>query len=123
MLAAASTFGMVDKGIMRLIIALICALTACATVSSRAAAQAGYDRPGGDYANFRIQGGDPAACATRCERDSRCQAWSFSYPATPGADSICWLKSRPVPAVSNNCCNSGVRGAAVIEPRTGVLEH
>jgi hypothetical protein len=107
---------------MRFIIALICALAAGAATPSQVAAQASYDRPGGDYANFRIQGGDPAACAARCDRDSRCQAWSFSYPATVGADSICWLKSRAQPRVMNSCCNSGVRGGGVIEPKSGPIE-
>jgi hypothetical protein len=34
-----------------------------------AAAQTGFDRRGGDYTNFPIRSGDPAVCATRCERD------------------------------------------------------
>ena len=41
-------------------------------------AQTGFDRPGGDYFNFNVSSGDPAACAARCEREGRCRAWSFS---------------------------------------------
>ena len=48
------------------------------TVAAPARAQVGFDRPGGDYANFPIRGGDPAACALRCEHEARCLAWAFS---------------------------------------------
>jgi len=82
-----------------------------------ASAQAGFDRPGGDYARFPVRSGDPAACATRCERDSRCRAWSFSYPATAGASAICWLKAEVAPREENPCCVSGVAGVGVIAPR------
>jgi hypothetical protein len=85
--------------------------------------QAGFDRPGGDYLSVPIRNGDPAACAARCERDSKCRAWSFSYPRTAGRDAICWLKSKVTPAKEDSCCISGVRGAAVIETRTGDLEY
>jgi hypothetical protein len=50
----------------------------------QALAQTGFDRPGGDYTNFQVRSGDPAACAARCEREGRCRAWSFSYPLTAG---------------------------------------
>jgi hypothetical protein len=89
---------------------------------SSAYGQAGFDRPGGDYANSIVRSGDPAACAARCERDSHCRAWTFSYPATAGANAICWLKAEVTPRVRNACCISGVRGAGVPEPRRGVLE-
>lgn len=90
--------------------------------SAAANAQAGFDRPGGDYSNFIVRGGDPAACAARCEREGRCRAWSFSYPRTAGAHAICWLKSSVTTRTENTCCISGVRGAGVIEPRTGEAE-
>jgi hypothetical protein len=86
-------------------------------------AQAGFDRPGGDYASAPVRSGDPAVCAARCERDPKCRAWSFSYPRTAGRDAICWLKNAVTPAKENDCCISGVRGAAVIEGRTGDLEY
>jgi hypothetical protein len=87
-----------------------------------AAAQVGYDRWGGDYASFSLRSGDPAQCAARCERDSRCRAWAFSYPATESANAVCWLKSRVTPRFPAACCVSGVRGAGVIEPRGGPIE-
>ena len=88
-----------------------------------AQAQTGYDRRGGDYLNFQIRNGDPAVCASRCERDARCRAWSFSYPRTANALATCWLKSRVPPRNEDKCCISGVRGAGVIEPRRGPLEY
>jgi len=87
-----------------------------------ALAQAGYDRPGGDYSSASVPGGDPAICAARCERDKNCRAWSFSYPAS-GAQATCYLKREVVPPVASSCCVSGVRGAGVIEPQAGATEY
>ena len=86
-----------------------------------AQAQSGFDRPGGDYANAPVPGGDPAVCAARCERDGRCRAWSFSYPSG-SAPAMCWLKREVVPRTEASCCVSGVRGAGVIEPKSGDIE-
>jgi hypothetical protein len=86
-------------------------------------AQSGYDRPGGDYASAPVANGDPTVCATRCERDKACRAWSFSYPSASGAPATCWLKREVVPAKQSSCCVSGVRGAGVIEPKAGVIEY
>ena len=60
-------------------------LLAGLVMASPAQAQSGFDRVGGDYLKFEIRTGDPAVCAARCERDSRCRAWSFSYPRTENA--------------------------------------
>jgi hypothetical protein len=91
-------------------------------VSGSASAQVGYDRPGGDYTSAPSRSGDPAQCAARCERDSRCRAWAFSYPATENANAICWLKSRVTPRVAATCCVSGVRGAGIIQLNSGPIE-
>jgi hypothetical protein len=108
---------------MRFILALIvCASLAGLITNSPAHAQAGFDRPGGDYASVVVRSGDPAACAARCDRDPRCRAWSFSYPTTVGPRAICWLKNRIPPRVENSCCVSGVRGAGVVEPRDQAVE-
>jgi hypothetical protein len=85
------------------------------------AAQVGFDRPGGDYTSFSVRNGDPLTCATRCEREGRCRAWSFVYP-TGERGAVCWLKSQVPARVENGCCVSGVKGAGVIEPRTRALE-
>ena len=102
---------------------LVGALFAVIAAAGAALAQTGYDRRGGDYLNFQIRNGDPAVCASRCERDARCRAWSFSYPRTENALATCWLKSRVPPRVEDKCCVSGVRGAGVIEPRRGGIEY
>jgi hypothetical protein len=99
-------------------IGLLLALAAAAP----AAAQVGFDRWGGDYQSIVLRSGDPALCAARCERDARCRAWAFSYPATESANAVCWLKSRVTPRTPAPCCVSGVRGAGVIEPQGGALE-
>ncbi len=91
--------------------------------AGQAHAQSGFDRRGGDYLRFEIRNGDPAVCATRCERDARCDAWSFSYPRTENAVAVCWLKNKVPPRVEDKCCVSGVRGAGVIEPRKGPIEY
>ena len=87
------------------------------------AAQSGYDRPGGDFSTAAVGSGDPAVCASRCEREPRCRAWSFSYPTASGAAAMCSLKREVVPRVETSCCVSGVRGAGVIEPKIGELEY
>src|SRR5271169_884390 len=79
-----------------------------------AQAQTGYDRRGGDYLNFPVRNGDAAVCASRCEHDARCRAWSFSFPRTANTLAICWLKNKVPPRLEAQCCVSGVRGAGVI---------
>ena len=105
---------------MRSLIALPCLFLALA-MALPVAAQVGYDRPGGDYGSFAIRTGDPAACALRCERDARCRAWSFSYPFGDHA-ATCWLKSTVPSRVEDANSVSGVRGAGVIEPKSGPVE-
>jgi hypothetical protein len=95
------------------------AMLAAPAAPAPARAQAGYDRPGGDYTSVVERTGDPASCAARCERDARCRAWSFSYPGVIGTNAVCWLKNRVVARVENSCCISGVKGAGVIEQRRG----
>ncbi len=99
-------------------------LFVCAVLlaSAPGEAQVSYDRPGGDYTSFPVRSGDPALCASRCERDARCRAWAFSYPATESAVAVCWLKSRVTPRIRASCCVSGVRGTGLIEPKSGAIE-
>src|SRR6266576_671555 len=94
-------------------------LVALAMLGATAGAQVGFDRAGGDYTSFPMRSGDPAQCATRCERDPRCRAWAFSYPVTESANAVCWLKSRVAPRVEAPCCVSGVRGYRSEERRVG----
>lgn len=85
-------------------------------------AQIGYDRPGGDYHSAPVRSGDPAVCAARCDRDKNCRAWSFSYPRTQARDAMCRLKNTVTALKEDSCCVSGVRGAALIEPKAGLME-
>jgi hypothetical protein len=87
-----------------------------------AAAQAGFDRPGGDYKRQQLMSGDPAECALSCERDRGCRAWSFSYPAGRPGGALCYLKTSVPKRTADPCCVSGVRGAGVVENRTRTLE-
>lgn len=85
-------------------------------------AQTGYDRPGGDYFSFTVTSADPATCASRCEREGRCRAWSFSYPRTAAPAATCWLKNRVTARKEDSCCVSGVKGAGVLERKSGPIE-
>jgi hypothetical protein len=105
------------------LLAAIIIVTALFSGAAPALAQTGFDRPGGDYTSFSNRNGDPAVCAARCEGDKRCRAWSFSYPRTDRITAMCWLKNEVPPRVDRTCCISGVRGAGVIEPRSGTTEY
>jgi hypothetical protein len=108
---------------MRALITGFAALTFAAAGIAPAAAQSGYDRPGGDYATAPVPSGDPAVCAMRCEREKGCRSWSFAYPSVSGQPAMCWLKREVMPRSEASCCVSGVRGGGVIEPRLGELEY
>ena len=98
------------------------ALLSLAFAGVPALAQTAFDRPGGDYFSTPVASGDPEDCALLCERDRRCRAWSFNYPTYAATEAVCWLKSSVPARVANNCCVSGVRGAGVVEQRTGAVE-
>jgi hypothetical protein len=112
---------------MRLLLGVVVgfALTALSVIPSFG--QTGFDRPGGDYARFTVSPADPELCAARCDRDPRCRAWTFSYPGTAAMGgstaATCWLKSQVKPLVANQCCASGVKGAALRELRPGHVEN
>jgi PAN domain len=106
---------------IRVSLALTFIVAAALGLPPAAGAQVGFDRHGGDYSNFAVRSGDPAQCATRCDRDSHCRAWSFSYPAGEHP-AECWLKSQVPPRVEDSTSASGVRGSGVIEPRHGFRE-
>jgi hypothetical protein len=104
------------------LLAAIAALALLLAQPQTARAQANFDRPGGDYVRSPVLSGDPVDCSLLCEHDRRCRAWSFSYPTAAVPEAMCMLKSNVPPRVGNNCCVSGVRGAGVIERRTGAVE-
>ena len=102
--------------VLRLIVAVALGLPLAAPPTAHA--QVGFDRRGGDYTSFAVRSGDPALCAARCDRDSHCRAWSFSYPAGDHP-AQCWLKNQVPSRVEDNAAASGVRGSGVIEPSFG----
>jgi hypothetical protein len=108
---------------MRTWLYLLRALFLFVAIGTPAHAQLGYDRRGPAYLTFNPRPADPAACATRCEHDNRCRAWSFSYPYTKADAATCALAREVPPRVEDDCCVSGVRGAGVIEPKRGALEY
>jgi hypothetical protein len=68
------------------------------------------DRPGGDFKNFDLAAADPNLCKSACEREGMlCNAWTFVRPGVQGPRARCWLKFTVPPAVTSNCCTSGVR--------------
>ena len=107
---------------LRFLAGLLCLALLVAGATDPARAQPLSDRPGGDYSRFNVVTGDPALCAARCDREARCRAWTFSYPRTVAPSAVCWLKSEVPTRVENQCCVSGVKGAGLIESRTGSLE-
>ena len=56
---------------MRFFLGGLCGLALSLLAAMSAQAQTGFDRPGGDYARFTVQSGDPAMCSARCDRDAR----------------------------------------------------
>jgi hypothetical protein len=61
------------------------------------------DRPGGDYRSLVLSAADAQLCATQCERESECRAWTYNVPH-------CWLKnSVPAPVTGNTFTVSGVK--------------
>ena len=108
----------------RLLGAWLVALTCLAAVAPcpAKAQTSNFDRPGGDYTSTPMPSGDPEDCALLCEHDRRCRAWSFNYPTDAAGGAVCWLKSNVPARTPDNCCVSGVRGAGVVEQRTGPVE-
>jgi PAN domain len=73
------------------------------------------DRPGNDYTNFDIEPKNPRGlwgpetdCQLSCQKDSKCQAWTYVKPGIQGPKPRCWLKNVIPAAHANNCCTSGV---------------
>jgi len=67
------------------------------------------DRPGKDYKNFDLSAANPNLCREACEKDPKCQAFTYVKPGVQGPKARCWLKHSVPPAKKNSCCVSGVR--------------
>jgi hypothetical protein len=76
--------------------------------------------PGSDYRNFDLAVADPSQCRNACAAEGQCRAFTYVKPGVQGPNARCWLKSAAPAAQSNNCCISGLSGAAA-PPRSGQL--
>jgi len=65
------------------------------------------ERPGGDYRSLD-PAPSPGACATSCQADAHCRAWTYLRPGYRGPDSHCFLKSQVTRPRVQACCVSGV---------------
>lgn len=61
--------------------------------SAKTEVEAGYDRPGSDYAAYLL-GGTPhwSRCAKLCQDQARCKAFTYVPPGVQGAQARCYLK-------------------------------
>lgn len=70
----------------------------------------GWDRPGGDYANFELPWWATVdTCANYCKNDPRCVAFTFVRPNYQGPEPRCWLKNVIPDVVPNAACDSGIK--------------
>lgn len=69
--------------------------------------------PGGDYRSIDMNTSDPARCKAACEKDGRCEAWTFVKPEEPGGRGYCWLKDSVPEAITEDCCVSALKGEGV----------
>jgi hypothetical protein len=67
------------------------------------------DRPGADYKWFDIAEANPDVCRVACEKDSQCQAFTYTKPGVQGDKAKCYLKSQVPPIYKSDCCVSGVK--------------
>lgn len=61
-----------------------------------------FDRPGGDYHNYKAN--SFSQCATSCATIAKCRAYTFVTQTK-----ICWLKDSVPKRIANNCCVSGIK--------------
>ncbi len=68
------------------------------------------DRPGGDYTSFPIPRNQPTTlCATACQRDPRCVAWTLDFRGSIETPMKCWLKNKAPPLQPVQQVFSGVK--------------
>jgi hypothetical protein len=91
----------------RLLAALV--MLVLGTVAATAASQEpNTNRPGGDFTSVEIRRPAPEACASLCQGNAQCFAWTYVKPGIQGRRARCWLKNRIPAAVPDACCTSGV---------------
>ncbi len=77
-------------------------------------AQAGKNRPGGDYAISSVA--NPTICANACDGQAQCQSWSWAGPGVEAPSGRCHLKNIVPSSVNNVGYVSGVKAAAPVPP-------
>ncbi len=86
------------------------------TVLSGRALAAGMpdtDLQGGDYRSFELISPVPSFCENVCKKDSRCRAWTFSWPGKRAKRAKCFLKESVGEKRKDTCCVSGVKERAI----------
>ena len=71
-------------------------------------AKSGENMPGSDISGADLASADPNLCASSCQANRDCQAWTYVKPGVQGPAARCWLKNARPPIVSDPCCVSGV---------------
>lgn len=59
----------------------------------------GIDRQGWDYTHFALSAPNPDLCASRCQQESQCRAWTYVKPGFQGPEPMCWLKNSVPPQI------------------------
>ncbi len=99
--------------------ALFATLAMTAALPAMAGNLADTDLPGGDYRNFSLISPVPSFCENVCAQDSRCKAWTFSWPGKRGKRAKCFLKDKVVRKTHDTCCISGVKGGVALPGEGG----
>lgn len=99
-----------SKYIVTILIMCFWSFIDCTAPSGSNGMEVNTDRPGLDYRSFDMPWDDPDICREACERDTRCQAWTYVKPNLQGPYSRCWLKHSVPGPRQNSCCTSGVKG-------------
>ena len=95
----------------RIAIVFFCLAIFFARPVSVLALEYGVNRPGMDYFSFQLSAPIAEICQDACNRDHRCQSFTFVRPGVQGANAVCWLKfGAPAPVPAGDCCISGLRG-------------
>jgi len=81
-----------------------------AGIADKAGLEPNTNRPGGDFRDLALESPDPELCQRACNRDGRCQAWTYVRPAGESDAAHCWLKSERPEPVFDETCVSGVKG-------------
>jgi len=95
--------------LMLVCLALLVASNGFASAEATAMEQ-DTDRQGQDYRSFFVGKSQPEVCQRACNKDDKCQAWTFVKPGFQGPLGRCFFKSGVPRKAKNKCCISGVKG-------------